>query len=204
MMNYDFLRSDIQSIKFIDDANHQIEQLQRWMWWEDHAVLRNILILLLLLFITGGLLLLSFLMRRNMILSFVFVPLTVIFFVFTVFIIFADGGLRTPIHSSNTYIAKYLAPHEYKHQLNLQKESIERKEEAAQIENKWDNAKEQKAVVQNIKFDNHDENLKIKINNQWYTESDKTIEYVENHVDKGTEIKYKKLDDEIWVLGFKS
>ena len=203
MMNYDFLRSEIQSIKFIDDANRQIEQLQPWLWWEDHVVLRNFLILFVLLFILGILLLLSFLVRRSMILSFVFVPLTVMFFVFTVFIILADGGLRTPIHSSNTYIAKYLAPHEYKHQLNLQKESIERKEEAAQIENKWDNAKEQKAVVQSIKFDK-DDDLKIKVNNQWYTESDRTIEYVENHVDKGTEIKYKKLDDEIWVLGFES
>lgn len=204
MMNYDFLRSEIQSIKFIDDANRQIEQLQPWLWWEDHAVLRNTLILLLLLFIIGGLLLLSFLMRRNMILSFVFVPLTVMFFVFTVFIILADGGLRTPIHSSNTYIAKYLAPHEYKHQLNLQKESIERKEEAAQIENKWDNAKEQKAVVQSIKFNHDDSNLKIKINDQWYTDSDRTTEYVENHIDNGYEIKYKKVDDELWVLGFES
>jgi hypothetical protein len=203
-MNYDFLRSEIRSIKFIDDANHQIEQLQSWMWWEDHAVLRNTLILLLLLFITGGLLLLSFLMRRNMILSFVFVPLTVIFFVFTVFIILLDSGLRTPIYSSNTYIAKYLAPHEYKHQLNLQKENIEREEKAAQVENKWDNAKKEKAVVQSIKFNNDDSNLKIKINNQWYTNSDRTTEYVEDHIDKGYEIKYKKVNDELWVLGFES
>ena len=203
-MNYDFLRSEIQSIKFIDDANKQIEQLQPWMWWEDHAVLRNFLILFVLLFILGILLLLSFLMRRSMILSFVFVPLTVIFFAFTVFIILMDGGLRTPIHSSNTYRAKYLAPHEYKHQLNLQKESIERKEEAAQIENKWDNAKEQKAVVQSIKFNHDDSNLKIKINDQWYTDSDRTTEYVENHIDNGYEIKYKKVDDELWVLGFES
>ena len=139
-----------------------------------------------------------------MIFCYILTLLSVMFFMFSILFVCLNGGLRTPIYSSNTYIAKYLAPHEYKHQLNLQKENIEREEKAAQVENKWDNAKKEKAVVQSIKFNNDDSNLKIKINNQWYTNLDRTTEYVEDYIDKGYEIKYKKVNDELWVLGFES
>lgn len=204
VINFDnMLRKDIRSIKSIGEINHQIEELQPWLWWEDHVVLRNFLILIVLFFILSVLLSLSFLVRRNMVLSLIFIPLTFTFFMFIILFVSLDGGLRTPIHSSNTYIAKYLAPHEYKHELKLQKKNIQFKEEVAQVESKWNNAKEQKAVVQSIKFSN-DDDFKIKINDQWYTDSDRTTEYVENHIDNGYEIKYKKVDDEIWVLGFES
>lgn len=187
------VQDKISNIESIDEIHHQIEQLQSWMWWEDHAVLRNSLILISILVLAG----ISFLIA-NYFEKLTFLMIGAVFIMVFVLNVFM---LQKPMDSSNDFIVKHFAPHHYEHLLNQQKENIKDQKRNDKIEKQWDNAKKQKGTIQSVQFD---DDIKVKVHDKWYTVTDDTGEYIENHVDNGYEIKYKTVGHQIWILGFKS